>query len=322
VDEPWEAIPTTNESYGYHKYDSSHKPVAHFIQLLASAVAKGGNLLMNIGPKGDGAFDQRDLTILNGIGKWTDKNRESIYGASAGPLPFQNWGVSTMKGNKIYLHVFHWPADGKLYVGGLVSEATKAYLLATPSKSITIQHEPTGDLRLLVPAKAPDPMNTVIVLEYKGKIRVDSVRFIPPAKEVTRLLAFDAAQKGKGFNYGDGKTDRYYVEGWAKKEQSLNWELRIIKQANYKIVLKYLAPAESSGGSYELTIGQKGKPGKALTAQNPVITGPKVTTVVTQEAGVVTLTPGTYTLDITPVIIQGTELMKLLEIQLMPSDNK
>ena len=60
----WEAIPTTNESYGYHKFDSSHKPVSHFIRLLASAASRGGNLLMNIGPKGDGAFDEKDMTIL------------------------------------------------------------------------------------------------------------------------------------------------------------------------------------------------------------------------------------------------------------------
>src|SRR4051812_2236186 len=115
----WEAIPTTNESYGYHKFDSSHKPVSHFVQLLAKAASRGGNLLMNIGPKGDGAFDEKDVDILQGIGKWMDKNGESIYGSTASSLPLQNWGVSTRKGNKLYLHVFNWPADGKLYVGGL-----------------------------------------------------------------------------------------------------------------------------------------------------------------------------------------------------------
>ena len=61
VEGDWEAIPTTNESYGYHQYDSSHKPVSHFIRLLANAVSRGGNLLMNIGPRGDGSFDSKDL---------------------------------------------------------------------------------------------------------------------------------------------------------------------------------------------------------------------------------------------------------------------
>ena len=39
--ETWEAIPTTNESYGYNKLDTVHKPVAYFIQLLAKTSAKG-----------------------------------------------------------------------------------------------------------------------------------------------------------------------------------------------------------------------------------------------------------------------------------------
>ena len=60
----WEAIPTTNESYGYSKFDQSHKTVTHFIRLLASAASRGGNLLMNIGPMGDGRFDQKDAKIL------------------------------------------------------------------------------------------------------------------------------------------------------------------------------------------------------------------------------------------------------------------
>jgi alpha-L-fucosidase len=323
VNEAWEAIPTTNESYGYHKYDSSHKPVAHFVQLLASAVSRGGNLLMNIGPRGDGLFDERDLTILNGIGAWIDKNGESIYGASAGPLPLQNWGVSTLKGNKIYLHVFHWPADGKLYVGGLTSQISKAFLLIDPSKNISIQHLPSGDLCLLVPQVAPDTMNTVIVMEYRGKLQADSVRFVSPGREINRLLAYDATQKGKELGYGDGKTDRYYVDGWESNEQGLSWEFRVIKKASYRIILKYLAPEESAGGIYTFNIDQSsGKRSKRIYhVRDMVFTRPKATTVVTYHAGIVILSPGTYKLSITPEQIRKTELMKILEFQLIPSDN-
>src|SRR5207249_2668246 len=77
VDGDWEAIPTTNESYGYSKFDKSHKPVGFFIQLLAKAASRGGNLLMNIGPMGDGGYAPEDVAILNGIAAWMDKNSES-----------------------------------------------------------------------------------------------------------------------------------------------------------------------------------------------------------------------------------------------------
>jgi alpha-L-fucosidase len=106
VEGDWEAIPTTNESYGYSKYDLSHKPSSFFIQLLAKAASRNGNLLLNIGPKGDGSFDAKDAQILTGIEKWVAKNAESIYRTHKTAMPLQNWGVSTQKGNKLYLHIF------------------------------------------------------------------------------------------------------------------------------------------------------------------------------------------------------------------------
>src|SRR2546421_7668199 len=59
-DGDWEGIPTTNESYGYNQNDHSHKPASHFIELLAKACARGGNLMLNFGPRGDGTFDPAD----------------------------------------------------------------------------------------------------------------------------------------------------------------------------------------------------------------------------------------------------------------------
>ena len=94
---------------------------------------------MNIGPKGDGTFDKPDLAILNGIGKWMHKNGESIYGTTASSLPLQSWGVSTLKKNKLYLHVFSWPSDGKLYVGGLKSNIDKVYLLADSKRTFDVK---------------------------------------------------------------------------------------------------------------------------------------------------------------------------------------
>src|SRR5678815_2777765 len=214
----WEAIPTTNESYGYHKFDSSHKPVSHFIRLLASAASRGGNLLMNIGPKGDGTFDQPDKKILEGIGKWMEKNNESIYGTTASGLALQSWGVTTMKKSKLYLHVFRWPTDGKLYIGGLSGDPGSAHLLGVPATKLPIIILNTTDVYIKLPLKAPDTINTCLVLELKRKFHPDvtvyindSIRFIAPNSRQDRLLAYDATQQGKGFSFGDGKTDRYYV---------------------------------------------------------------------------------------------------------------
>ena len=86
-EQDWEAIPTTNESYGYHAHDKSHKPAGHFIQLLAKAAARGGNLLLNIGPKGDGTFAQDDRRILDAIAQWWLAH--GLHGAGAGRASVQ-----------------------------------------------------------------------------------------------------------------------------------------------------------------------------------------------------------------------------------------
>ena len=312
----WEAIPATNESYGYHKYDSSHKSVGHFIQLLASAASRGGNLLMNIGPKGDGTFDISDLNILNGIGKWMDKNGESIYGTVATPLPLQSWGVSTLKGNKLFLHVFSWPADGKLYVGGLLSSPKKAYMFNNPAKTFTIKKGSSEDFYITVPAKAQDSINTVLVLEWDGKLAAHSSRLLAPNSKLDRFLAFDAKQNGKGFGYGDGKTNRYYVEGWKSKEQSLSWEFNTLKTCDYKVRIKYLAPAENAGGSFELSFFKNFVEATKLESSNQYVveTDAKNTTVITKDLDVVRIDSGSHILMINPVSISGSELMKLLEI--------
>ncbi|HET6995831.1 MAG TPA: alpha-L-fucosidase, partial [Chitinophagaceae bacterium] len=319
----WEAIPTTNESYGYHKFDSSHKPVSHFIHLLATAASRGGNLLMNIGPKGDGSFDAKDLSILKGIGSWLNKNGESIYGTAASPLPYHSWGVSTIKNGKIYLHVFDWPKNNILYVSGH-TQLANGYLLERPSAKIEIKQTPTGDLMLLLPKQRHDSIDAVLVFDWRGQSFPDSIHFVTPNTRMERFLAFDARQNGKGFNYGDGKTDRYYVEGWKSKDQYLDWKFRAATSdpQKFRIIIKYLAPEETAGGVFELILDQdySSSSKQVIRIEEAVTTNAGNTTVVTKELGVVSISHDGYTLKIKPVSIKKTELMKLLEIQFIPID--
>ncbi|HVK48127.1 MAG TPA: alpha-L-fucosidase, partial [Pseudobacter sp.] len=299
----WEAIPTTNESYGYHQYDSSHKPVSHFIQLIANAASRGGNLLMNIGPKGDGSFDAKDQEILKGIGQWMKINGSSIYGSSASTLPMQNWGVITQKGNKIYLHVFNWPANKTLQLGGFKGKISKAWLLSDAAKKQLPVQQKQNLLHISVPAQAPDKVDAVIVLETTGNVSADSTRYLAPNVVVSRLLAFDAKQEGSGFRFGDGKADKYFVEGWKNSNQALSWSFNTSEKAEYKVMVKYIAGA----GNYMLTLDKAGYE-KTVSAKKGIVT---------EEAGTLTLQPGWHQLRISPKQIEGNELMKLLEVQLI-----
>jgi alpha-L-fucosidase len=305
----WEAIPTTNESYGYSKFDDSHKPVGFFIQLIAKAASRGGNLLMNIGPKGDGSFDTKDIFILKGIGKWIDQNRESIYNAKATPLPLQSWGVSTMKKELVYLHVFNWPLDGKLNVGGIKSNIGKAYMLADKNKKeLRIDRLNATDISITVPVRAPDTANTVIVLETKGDLATDPIRFVS-ANMPARLLTFDASLEGKGFGFGDGKSTAYFVDGWKTKEQSINWDFRTNETQEFNVTLKYIATPETEG-AYHIKIGKFDFDGKVNAVSKDNIK--------TIEIGKVKLDAGITSIHISATDITKGELMKILEVQLAP----
>lgn len=311
VEGDWEAIPTTNESYGYSKYDHSHKPASHFIRLVANSASRGGNLLLNIGPKGDGEFDAKDQQILDSVGKWMDINAESIYKTTKTPLPFQNWGVSTRKGNLLYLQVFNWPKDGKLIVSGLKSDIKKAYLLSDASKrSLAVKRAGPLDVQLSVPLKAPDKVSSVMVLETSSDILTDPVRVLDVKDYTNRLLAFDSDMKPGEFHFGDGKTGKYFIDRWNKKDKVVKWQFRLLAPAKYKVMIKYAADADNAG-TYELSLGD-------LKKTETVVTNDKGDKVIDQTIGEVSLKPGMHTLKITPVDIEKQGLMKILEVDLVP----
>jgi alpha-L-fucosidase len=250
----WESIPTTNESYGYSKVDTYRKPPVHFVRLLATATSKGGNILMNVGPMGDGKWDKPDVDVFKKVGDWLKVYGEAIYGNVKTDLPMQTWGVTTKKGDITFLHVYDWPENGELTVGGLTSDISKAWILSDKNKK-PLEHTRINDRDILLklPADVPDTMNTVISLTLATKRESYPVRLLDPAKE-NILFAFDATLSDKNLGYGDGKPNRNYVYNWKSNEQTLQWQFRLNAPADCKIYLQYnTASAEDSGTIY-LTI--------------------------------------------------------------------
>lgn len=304
-----EAIPTTNESYGYSQHDRSHKSAKFFIQLLANSASRGANLLMNLGPKGDGAFDERDQVILDSIGDWLVQNGDAIYGTKKSTLPIPAWGVSTIKDQKLFLHVFNEPEDGNLVVAGLKNKVKSAYLLSDQTRNnLEVKRLNASDVNIKLPSKSAQEANVVLVLEFEGHLQTDSLRLLDPKISQNRFLVFDAKQHGQKFSYGDGKTDRYYVTGWKSEDAYLSWGIKSLETTVYKIVLKYIA--EKGGSTFTVNVGDFSKQETVETSVNGAV--------LSKEIGVVHLGPGKYQLNIKPKDIKVEELMKLLEIQLLP----
>jgi alpha-L-fucosidase len=163
-DKPFEVCMTLNKHWGYNKHDHNWKDEKVVVQNLADIASKGGNYLLNVGPTSEGVFPQPAVDILEKVGQWMKVNGESIYGTSASPLDAApQWGRVTQKGKTLYLHVFDWPADGKLVVKGVTGG--KAYLLADRDRA-GVKTESAGDgVTITLPGAAPDAVDSVVVLE-------------------------------------------------------------------------------------------------------------------------------------------------------------
>jgi alpha-L-fucosidase len=305
----WEGIPTTNESYGWNQNDHSHKPPAHFIQLLAKAAARGGNLLLNIGPMGNGKLDPPDLAILEGIGRWWQFNGQSIRGTTRTPLPVQAWGESTCKTNRLYLHVFQWPRDGKLVVGGLKSAVERAYLLADPQRAnlASVRLNPL-DVSIAVPTAAPDKVDSVVVLECAAPITADSRRLLLPTVPADALRVFDAQRHGKTLRFGAGKAKDAYVENWSRTNEFIAWPVRLSQPATFQVSATYDALPASAGGRFSVRVG-------SCQLAATVHQGENIST----SLGAIRLEPGSYELEVLPERCAGGELMRLRSLVLTPA---
>jgi len=168
----WETCMTMNGTWGYRASDNKWKSTETLIHNLADIASKGGNYLLNVGPKPDGTFPDPSVRSLQEIGDWMKVNGEAIYATHASPLAPLTWGRCTEKetknGTALYLIVFNWPADGRLLVPGVKNAVVSAGLLAG-GKSLTTRATPDGIL-INIPAEPLDRAATVIRLALKGKV--------------------------------------------------------------------------------------------------------------------------------------------------------
>jgi len=179
----WETCMTMNETWGYKSYANNWKSVETLVRNLIDIASKGGNYLLNVGPKADGTFPQESIDILKGMGAWMKVNGEAIYDTKASPFGLFPWGRCTKKdpdsyrdgtNTTLYLSVFNWPKDGKLILPGLKNKVSSAKLLANGAMLKTKKTK--EGLNVFTPAQAIDPIATVIKIEVKGIVDIEKTK--------------------------------------------------------------------------------------------------------------------------------------------------
>ena len=122
---PLETCQTMNGMWGYKITDLNYKSARTLIHYLVRAAGRNANLLLNIGPQPDGSLPDMALERLKEMGEWLNRYGESIYGTRGGDIPPHDWGVTTRKDDKLYVHVLELE-DDRLYLqlGRKVKSAT------------------------------------------------------------------------------------------------------------------------------------------------------------------------------------------------------
>lgn len=254
----WETIDTTNNSWGYAGYDKNWKSGTEILHRLISTVGRGGNFMINVGPKGNGEVPAMAAKGLRRAGKWLAENGETIYGANGSPWGrAQAWGDITTKGNELYLHVFDWPEDGQLHLSGLSNDIVSARMLNSEEPGfidslfgddqglVTFNKQQNGWTLFTLPAEKPNTLVPVIVVELKGDPEVDDTPGIDPSIKTTLNSAFATCdgcanqeirwmQKFGDWNYANN------LLGWKDKGKG-EWQIEVANAGDYFFEVEYSA---------------------------------------------------------------------------------
>lgn len=192
----WEVNHTLNESYGYSLHDANWKDVKTVVRLLCDVVSKGGNLLLNIGPDANGRVPEPAEAALKGVGAWMKINGEAIHGTTASPFARLPWGRATQKQGTLYLMVFEWPENGRLFVP-MKGEVRGARVLGTGEEVACRRNASEGGrLELRLPKKPADPSCSVVRLELDGEVQPLPFAAYPAADGTLALHPHDATLAG------------------------------------------------------------------------------------------------------------------------------
>jgi alpha-L-fucosidase len=162
---PFEMCETMNNSWGFNLLDTHYKSTKDLVHLLVKAAGYDANLLLNVGPMPNGKIQPEFDERLREVGQWLARNGEAIYGTRGGPVPARDWGVTTRKGDTVFVHVLDW-SDPVLALPRLPRAVSKAYRLADKSP---VNVTPVSDGLALRLGAERDPLDTIVVLELGGK---------------------------------------------------------------------------------------------------------------------------------------------------------
>lgn len=158
---PFETCETMNNSWGFNLQDKNYKSAKDLIRYLVRSAGYNSNFLLNVGPMPNGKIQPEFVNTLSELGKWTGKYGETIYGTRGGPVSPKSWGVTTQKGNKVYVHILN-SEDSSLLIPDFGKKIKGITLFGTGAK-LKYKQDAFG-IAVSLP-KELDETDTILVIE-------------------------------------------------------------------------------------------------------------------------------------------------------------
>ena len=225
---PWETCMTIARQWAWKPNDEIKSP-QQCLQSLIRSAGGNGNLLLNVGPMLDGRIEPLQVARLKQMGDWLEKYGFSIYGTRGGPFKPTDWGVSTRKGNKIFLHVLNWFGDNPaIELPAFGQEIISCSLLN--GEKVKLQ-KVNGNYVIEIPKEAITGINTIVELEVSGDaMEIEAIEAIPqsvsygkPIKASSRAATF--WREVEAVNNGDW-AGRFWEAGKEDKEPWVEIDLQ------------------------------------------------------------------------------------------------
>ena len=160
---PLETCQTMNGAWGFNLQDNDFKSTRELLHYVIKGAGYNANFLLNVGPMPNGEIQPEFVQHLKEMGAWLSKNGETIYGTRGGPISPRQWGVTTQKDNKVYVHILDW-ADESLLLPKLDKKVKSANLFGSGQK-VSFEDGKYG-LVLNVPTAERDSVDTIVELNF------------------------------------------------------------------------------------------------------------------------------------------------------------
>ena len=175
----WELCMTVNDSWGYQQNDKEFKSSQQIIRIFSECLSKGGNMLLDIGPKADGAIPAEEVTVLRDLGKWTKKHYEAIYGTEGGLPSGYFYGPSTLSKDSTMLYLFvTGNPKGQVMLEGVKNKINRIYVVGNGTKLNWKEYlkpywsSNAGLVFIDLPETVLDENMTVLAVVLDGKLKI------------------------------------------------------------------------------------------------------------------------------------------------------